>query len=162
MLAGPARRAGMRGTTLGTGVEAIRSKSWAVALVVAVAAVGYLMVTALQAGSSYYVTVAEAAELAGRGGAAGRAVRVQGVVAADGLEWERGRLQLRFWLEDEQAPGRRLHVEYAGARPDGMEPGRTVIVEGRLYPGRVQATAILVRCPSRYEVEVARLPRRES
>lgn len=136
----------------------IRRFSWALALAITVAAVGYLMVNALQAGSSYYLTVAEAA--ASMAGGADRAVRIQGVVDGSSLTWDLARMRLTFELVDEQSPQHRLRVGYTGARPDGMEAGRTVIVEGRLQPdGHLEASAILVRCPSRYEAEVSKLPR---
>ena len=138
----------------------IRRFSWAVALAVTAVAVGYLMVNALQAGSSYYLTVAEAASRAATGSGAGQAVRIQGVVDGSTLTWDVARMRLSFDLVDEQFPGQRLRVGYTGARPDGMEAGRTVIVEGRLQPnGDLEASAILVRCPSRYEAEVSKLPR---
>ena len=137
----------------------IRRFTWAVALAVTAAAVGYLMVNALQAGSSYYLTVAEAAGRVAGGSGAGQAVRIQGVVDGASLTWDMARMRLSFDLVDEQSPHQRLRVGYTGARPDGMEAGRTVIVEGRLQPdGHLEASAILVRCPSRYEAEVSKLP----
>ena len=137
----------------------IRRVGWSIALAVTVVAVGYLMVGALQAGSSYYLTVAEAAQRAAEG-RFGEPVRIQGVVDASGLDWDLASMRLGFHLLDEEQPHQRLRVAYRGARPDGMEPGQTVIVEGRLQQGGVvEATAILVRCPSRYEAEVSKLPR---
>ncbi len=128
-------------------------------LVAAAAVVGslaYSIAVAVDSTASYYVTVAEARERARS--LASRQVRVQGDVVAGSLRWDLAAMRLEFDLADPQSPSQQLSVRYSGARPDGLEEGKRVIVEGRLTSGHsVEASAILVQCPSRYEVEVSKL-----
>jgi len=42
-------------------------------------------------------------------------------------------------------------VEYAGIRPDTLQPGRDVILEGHYAGGVFQATVLMTQCPSKYE-----------
>lgn len=127
------------------------------ALGMALGALGYLIVVTLGSTASYYVTVAEARQHATQ--LAGQPVRVQGVVRAGSVEYDNLGLRLQFLIEDPDDAGQWIRVAYRGARPDGLEPGRTVIAEGQLE-GReaIRASTLLVQCPSRYEAEIAGPP----
>ncbi|MBE3598984.1 MAG: cytochrome c maturation protein CcmE [Limnochordaceae bacterium] len=118
-----------------------------------VGALGYLIVMAVGATGAYYLTVAEAQHTGT--GLVGRPVRVQGVVEGATVQWEPRTMMLRFFMHDAADPARRLEVRYRGARPDGVDDGRTVIAEGRLMPGAsaIEATTLMVQCPSRYDPE---------
>lgn len=119
-------------------------------------ALAYTIAIAVGSTASYYVTVSEARSRAEALG--GRRLRVQGDVVPGSLRWDVATMGLVFRLADPERPAEQLSVRYRGARPGGLEEGRRVIVEGRLAPGdSVEATTILVQCPSRYEVEVSKL-----
>ncbi|NLG69748.1 MAG: cytochrome c maturation protein CcmE [Firmicutes bacterium] len=136
----------------------MRRRVWVgLAGVAVAAALGYSILMAIDAAGAYYLTIPEAQAQAAA--MQGRPVRVQGVVQGGSIEWEMARLALSFAIHDESDPTRSLQVRYQGTRPDGLEDGRTVIVEGRLSPdGRaVEASTLMVQCPSRYEVDVSKL-----
>ena len=122
-----------------------------------VGALGYSIAMAIGAAGAYYLTIPEAQARAAA--MHGRTVRVQGVVDGQSIRWDLARLDLSFTIHDPSEPQRTLSVLYEGVRPDGLEGGRTVIVEGTLSPdGRaMKASTLMVQCPSRYEVDVSKL-----
>jgi cytochrome c-type biogenesis protein CcmE len=149
---------------------------------VAIVAGGYFVTSALQAGSVYYVTIAE---LQARGSAAyGQRVRVAARVLDGTIERDAG--TLRFTVADDPAlaaappaPGlldrlfprpaptlppagatmdaagaARLQVIYRGVVPDVFGPHADVVVEGRLTSSDVfEASTLLAKCPSKFEAE---------
>lgn len=125
--------------------------------VAVVGALAYLIAMAIGAAGAFYLTIPEAQARAAA--MHGRTVRVQGVVDGQSIQWDLARLQLAFTIRDPSEPHRTLSVRYEGVRPDGLEDGRTVIVEGTLSPdGRaLEASTLMVQCPSRYEAEVSKL-----
>lgn len=138
--------------------DVVSRKVWTGLAVLALAgAVAYLVAAASTAWSAYYLTIPEAQARAGS--LNGRPVRVQGVVDGSSVRWDMGKLELAFAIRDPSDPARTLDVRYRGVRPDGLDGGRTVIVEGVLTPdGRgMEARTVMVQCPSRYEAEVSRL-----
>ncbi|MGH7814282.1 MAG: cytochrome c maturation protein CcmE [Candidatus Binataceae bacterium] len=142
-----------------------------------VAAIGYLIVSAIGSTSEYYLTVNEAAAREPQLESAGRALRVAGRVKAAGIAWDPDTLTLKFNLGPIPAPGA-ARVESAAAasplakvalsdppplfhvicvgnpKPDMFAPGRHVIVEGKLARGGViDATQVLTSCPSKYQAK---------
>jgi cytochrome c-type biogenesis protein CcmE len=120
-----------------------------------VAAVSYLVYTAIRETSVYYFTIDEF--LAKRDTVAHEGVRVAGRVGADSVEWNPATLDLRFRLasfERDTSGGETLLVAYQGILPDMFAEGRDVIVEG-VYspPATLHAEKLLTSCPSKYEAE---------
>lgn len=79
----------------------------------------------------------------------GRSVKVHGTVAP-GTVLQRASAtggDYRFELE---RGGKRLSVHYLGIVPDTFVEGGEVVVTGELADGRLEASAMAVRCPERY------------
>ena len=142
-----------------------------------VAAVGYLITTAVRNTAEYYLTVSEAkareAELSGQ------VLRVAGRVVPGTVQWDPAGLVLKFAIT-EPPPGQSSTTTVAAGtttvgagvttvaatalavprfavvsrgqpKPDMFAPGRDVIVEGRLTPdGALEARQVLTSCPSKY------------
>jgi len=133
-----------------------------------VAAIGYLIVTAVRNTAEYYLTVNEVkvrqVELSGQ------MLRVAGRVAPRSIAWNPITLTLSFGLAqpppaDQQTdqPGIRpvaasiggatvFHVICRGEpKPDMFAANRDVIVEGTLATdGTIEARQVLTSCPSKY------------
>jgi len=136
-----------------------------------VGATAYLMGTAFQGATTYYLSADEAlARAADR--REPLSVRVHGSVTPGTLRFDASETTLRFVLGPGEtgaseasaraavatgpsgSRARAIDVVYRGAPPDNLQEGSPVIVEGRLWAdGRLEATQILVQCPSRYEAE---------
>jgi cytochrome c-type biogenesis protein CcmE len=113
-------------------------------------AVSYLIATGMTGNTSYYLTVAEAAD-AGTAGQTGL-VRVKGKVREGSIERDPRTLRLSFALADGQ---QQIAVSYHGLVPDLFAEGREIIVEGRLSPQGLVAESLLAGCPSKYEPQDA-------
>ncbi len=130
-----------------------------------VAAIAYLIITAVRNTAEYYLTVNEAkvrqAELSGQ------TLRVAGRVVPGTVQWDPSSLTLKFAitqppLGDGQAgvktvaataltPAKFNVMSSGQPKPDMFAPGRDVIVEGLLTPnGTIQARQVLTSCPSKY------------
>ncbi len=114
---------------------------------VIVAAVAYLVFTAVQTSAVYYMTVSEL--LAGGPATQGQAVRVAGNVVAGSIRQEQGGLVVHFDAED--ATGR-IPITYRGVLPDIFGDGVEVVVEGRHQENGVfAASTLFAKCPSKFE-----------
>ncbi len=130
-----------------------------------VAAVGYLIFTAVRNTAEYYLTVNEVdsrkAELSGQ------MLRVAGRVAAGSISWDSSTLTLAFAMTQPPADPNQPEVKQVATtdaapvafrviargqpKPDMFAPGRDVIVEGRLGPNdTIEARQVLTSCPSKY------------
>ena len=119
-----------------------------IAVVVGGAAI-YLLVSSFGGGGMvYYKTVDEL--LAERARFESRPVRINGLLVDGSVERRPGTDEYRFALAKN---GERITVTYRGVLPETMLPGREIVVEGALVPGRddFAATEILTKCPSKYE-----------
>ncbi len=127
-------------------VRSLPTKLIVVAAVI-VAAVAYLVFTAVQTSAVYYMTVSE---LLGAGHAIqGQPVRVAGNVVAGSIRQETGALVVHFEAED--ATGR-IPVTYRGVLPDIFGDGVEVVVEGKYQENGVfTASTLLAKCPSKFE-----------
>jgi cytochrome c-type biogenesis protein CcmE len=129
-----------------------RSIRVAVAALVVVAAIGYLIYTGFQSTSVYYLTVSE---LKSRGPSPLNAtfgdVRVAGIVQDGTVQRSSNDSTVRFVMADD---GGSLPVVYKGMVPDIFGPGIQVVVEGRYVDGTFQATNLLAKCPSKFTAEV--------
>jgi cytochrome c-type biogenesis protein CcmE len=129
-----------------------------------VAAIGYLIVTAVRNTAEYYLTVNEVKVR--QGGLAGQTLRVAGRVAPNSIGWDPVTLTLSFGLAQPPAadqPGVKavaasvggatiFHVICRGQpKPDMFAANRDVIVEGTLAAdGTIEARQVLTSCPSKY------------
>ena len=136
-----------------------------VALVVA--AIAYLIVTAVRNTAEYYLTVNEArtrqVELSGQ------MLRVAGRVVPGTIEWDPSSLTLKFAIAEPPqgdgppvvtrvttttlAPARFMIVSRGQPKPDMFAAGRDVIVEGILKDKTIEARQVLTSCPSKYSAK---------
>jgi cytochrome c-type biogenesis protein CcmE len=112
----------------------------------------YLVITALQTSTVYYITVGE---LLSRGPASqSQQVRVAGDVVPGSVERIDAGLALRFLVHDGSG---QMPVYYKGGPvPDIFGDQVQVVVEGKVGPdGTFQASTLLAKCPSKFETEAA-------
>jgi cytochrome c-type biogenesis protein CcmE len=123
---------------------------YAVALVLFLGGLGYLIFSGLTQDSVYFLNVSEA--LAEDRAEIGNA-RLFGKVSPQNLAVVDGKLGADFDLIDKLEPGKSLRVSYRGALPDTFEPGVEVIVEGAFSSGGEEfvARTLVTKCPSKYE-----------
>jgi cytochrome c-type biogenesis protein CcmE len=134
-----------------------------------VAAIAYLIVSAVRSTSEYYLTVNEVS--ARQAQLVGEPLRVAGRVEAGSTSWDPSTLTLKFAISpipDASAPAPvkpvaevnnpSFRVTCTGEpKPDMFAPGRDVIVEGKLLPsGEIAATQVLTSCPSKYRPSTAK------
>ena len=139
-----------------------------------VAAIIYLIAASTKATKQYYMTIDE---LIAKGEAiVDRDIKISGVIIGDTVEYDAQTLTLWFTLahvpadfdEVQRAGGimevqqqavadpnaSRLEVEYIGPRPDLLRHSAQAIITGRLGDdGVFYADELLLKCPTRYEVE---------
>ncbi len=120
-----------------------------VVALVLLSAVGYLVYSGLQT-NVYYQTVGE---LRGSDTAAGRPVRVSGLVDEGSIVRQDGGSVLRFSMSDDSGS---IPVVYKGAVPDIFQPGIEVVIEGKYAPGgEFTADTLLAKCPSKFDTAQA-------
>lgn len=108
-------------------------------------AVAYMIFSAVQGSSVYYLTIKELYA----GSHSGSAVRVAGQVVKDSVEYDAKAMTAKFTIADGPET---LAVTYKGVLPDAFQPEVDVIIEGRYTQGQpFQAKEILTKCPSKYE-----------
>jgi cytochrome c-type biogenesis protein CcmE len=110
----------------------------------------YLIVTGLNLGTAYYLTVGELRA----GGQAARPIRVSGDVVPGSIV--RDGTQVKFQIADSTGS---LPVVYSGVVPDIFGDNIQVVVEGRTdTAGTFQATTLLAKCPSKFQAKTAAGP----
>jgi cytochrome c-type biogenesis protein CcmE len=127
------------------------------------AAVAYLIITAIQSTSEYYLTVNEVR--ARETELMGQSLRVAGRVKPHTIRWDPTTLTLKFTMMPLPQVAGKAMVEPVAAdppllfnvvargepKPDMLADGRDVIVEGRLRtPSQFEASQVLTKCPSKY------------
>ena len=118
---------------------------WGLPAAVVAACVGYLIYSASDGSTEYYLTVSEL-----RANAPAGDVRVAGVVQDDVTRTDGG-LHVTFTENDGTAS---MPVDYKGTLPDIFKPGITVVVEGTLGDdGVFRARTLLAKCPSRFSTQ---------
>lgn len=116
-------------------------------IVLAGAAVMYLVLSSIQGTQLPYVNADELP------GVQGRMVRVAGKVAVGGIQSDgAGDVSIRFALIDEH--GDTVYVDYTGVRPDAFREGAQAVAEGNYNAQNKIFNAVLLqaKCPSKYEV----------
>jgi len=114
-----------------------------------ISVVGYLLISGLQ-DTVYYYTVGEICSPDYQPDQNG--IRLTGTVVADSVRQQADKLAMDFLLSDNDT-GKTVRVHYAGVVPDSFKEGRHIVVEGvfRPEPKAFEASALLVKCPSKYE-----------
>ncbi|AMK12354.1 MAG: cytochrome c maturation protein CcmE [Pseudodesulfovibrio sp.] len=123
---------------------------YAVALVLFLGGLSYLIFSGLTQDSVYFLNVTEA--LAQDRAEIGNA-RLFGKVSPANLTVADGKLGADFDLVDKMETDKTLRVQFKGALPDTFKEDVEVIVEGRFTPdGQVfVAKTLVTKCPSKYE-----------
>jgi cytochrome c-type biogenesis protein CcmE len=132
-----------------------------------VAAISYLIVTAVRNTAEYYLTVNEAK--ARQVELLGQTLRVAGRVVPGTIQWDPSSLILKFAITEPPpsdgqpavtkvattapTPVRLVIVSRGQPKPDMFAAGRDVIVEGTLQDKTIQARQILTSCPSKYSAK---------
>ena len=115
--------------------------------IIILAVLGWLVYSSIEGSTTQYLTVGGLkAE-----GPSDRMVRVSGLVVDQTIDWDPQRTILQFEIADENGS---LPILYRGVRPDMLQDGTQAVVEGRYTTSGVfEATAVLVKCPSKYAEE---------
>jgi cytochrome c-type biogenesis protein CcmE len=132
-----------------------------------VAAISYLIVTAVRNTAEYYLTVNEAK--ARQVELLGQTLRVAGRVVPGTIQWDPSSLMLKFAItEPPPSDGQPAVTKVATApvavtlvivsrgqpKPDMFAAGRDVIIEGTLQRhNTIQARQVLTSCPSKYSAK---------
>jgi cytochrome c-type biogenesis protein CcmE len=116
--------------------------------IVVVALIVLSAILAYDAFTSYINPYLTVSEVAGNDKYSVKDVQILATVANGSTQWgEDG--SLLFAITDGQAT---LTVTYSGSQPQGFKEGQKVVVIGtRTAPYHVNATQLLVKCPSKYE-----------
>ena len=121
-----------------------------VGVVVVVAAIAFLMLTAFSGNTMYYYKVDEV--LGKQAELLNKPIRLQGAVVPGSVQFDIKVPLLSFKLKGEGGKNDAIPVEYRGVKPDNLEEATAVIAEGRLNAsGVMQASKLLLQCPSKYE-----------
>ncbi|WP_319468235.1 cytochrome c maturation protein CcmE [uncultured Pseudodesulfovibrio sp.] len=123
---------------------------YAVALLLFLGGLGYLVFSGLTEDSVYFLNVSEALDM---DRAEIKQARLFGKVSPAGLVIAEGKLGASFDLIDKLDGQKKLRVDFKGALPDTFKEDVEVIVEGSFTPdGEVfKARTLVTKCPSKYE-----------
>jgi cytochrome c-type biogenesis protein CcmE len=119
-------------------------------IIVAAAALGFLLYSIFNTGTPYVVTLSQFT--AKQNTYEGRTIRVEGYVAANTIDWTSPDYNLKFILQDENG-GNRLTVFYKGEKQDPSKfiEGIRLMVEGQYKNGILIANALNYECPAEYQ-----------
>jgi cytochrome c-type biogenesis protein CcmE len=124
-----------------------RKSALVVAVVVIVAAFGFLLYGGIDKNVVFFLTPQE---LLSRGPSAYDVpVRLGGLVAPGSVEWDADKLSLRFVVMD--SGGQSVRVHSTGAPPQMFRDGMGVVVEGRYHrSGVFESTNLMVKHSNEY------------
>src|SRR5512133_2179162 len=112
-----------------------------------VAALAYMIYSAIASNSEYYLTVSEVQAIGPQ--AQQSQVKIGGKVVDGTISWDRGSSAVGFDITDGE---KQMRVAYRGVVPDSFQPGADVILEGKVQQdGSFAATTMLAKCASKYE-----------
>jgi cytochrome c-type biogenesis protein CcmE len=122
-----------------------------IGVLIIVSALIYLVASGFQDNASFYLTVSELqakTDLTPEDG-----VRIQGYVDPASIAWDAEKIELYFNMNYE---GDTVRVYYKGIKPDQLADAQQVVCEGHIESdGEFTATKIMLKCPSKYEVEAS-------
>jgi len=123
---------------------------YAVALVLFLSGLGYLIFSGLTEDSVYFLNVSEALA---EDRTQIKNARLFGKFSPENLVIVDGKLGASFDLIDKMEPGKSLRVDFKGALPDTFKDDVEVIVEGTFTPdgNLFKARTLVTKCPSKYE-----------
>jgi len=124
------------------------------AMIIVMAALGYLIYTGVSQTSVYYQTVSEVVDRSAY--YQDRSARVSGKVVEGSVDYNQEKLLLNFTVSDTEYEDRTMQVRYVGVLPDAFEDGAEVIIEGT-FDGKenlFHSSVLLAKCPSKYVAEV--------
>lgn len=120
-----------------------------IGVLVIVGALIYLIASGFKDNASFYLTVSELQAKTDLTPADG--VRIQGYVDPASIDWNADKIELYFNMNYE---GDTVRVFYQGIKPDQLADAQQVVVEGHISDNGVfNANKIMLKCPSKYEVE---------
>ncbi|CAI8337457.1 MAG: Cytochrome c-type biogenesis protein CcmE [Bacteroidetes bacterium MED-G17] len=123
------------------------NKTYLILLVVIALGMGAIL--SMYGDSSSYVSFAEAQKLQ-------KEVHVVGqLVQPDSILYEplENPNYFTFLLEDEE--GKTKKIIYRNAKPNDFDKSEKVVVVGKMNGANFEASNILLKCPSKYEAEIA-------
>lgn len=124
---------------------------------VIIAAIMFLVFTAFSESSMYFLTVDEVLDKSAAGSLKNKPIRVQGAVVPESVKFDINQNLLQFQIKGDS--GRTLWIRYAGLKPDNMGMAVSAIVEGKVNAhGAVEATKVMMQCPSKYEAKPGEQP----
>lgn len=125
---------------------------YAVAAVLFLGGLGWLIASGLDEGAVYFLNVREALAMKPE---QLKQARLFGTVAEQGIVSAPGGLGVSFTLIDKDDAQKTMQVVYTGAVPDTFKAGVEVIVEGGVAPGGngFAANSLMTKCPSKYQKE---------
>jgi cytochrome c-type biogenesis protein CcmE len=128
-------------------VKGRRRATLAVAVVIIVAAFGYLLYGGIDKNVVFFLTPQE---LLSRGTSAYDVpVRLGGLVAPGSVKWDAEKLELRFVVMD--SGGQSVNVHSSGAPPQMFRDGMGVVVEGRYHrSGVFESTNLMIKHSNEY------------
>lgn len=126
-----------------------KSKRVAAGVFVVVAAVVYLIFSAVNQHSGVEITIADIYE--NPDDFLNKYIVLEGNLDPESIEWNPENIELSFTILDES--GNRLSVLYNGIKPDGLYKDVVAIVKGKYDPEKdlFIADTLQTRCPSKYE-----------
>jgi cytochrome c-type biogenesis protein CcmE len=124
-----------------------RRAAMAVAVVIIVAAFGFLLYGGIDKNVVFFLTPQE---LLARGPSAYDVpVRLGGLVAPGSVKWDADKLDLRFVVTD--SGGQSVNVHSTGAPPQMFRDGMGVVVEGRYHrSGVFESTNLMIKHSNEY------------
>lgn len=120
-----------------------------IGVVIIVGALAFLIFSGFEDNASYYLTVSELYakdNITSQDG-----VRIHGYVDPETIIWNSNDIEVYFDLYEESDT---IKVFYKGVKPDQLADAQQVVAEGHLRDdGVFEANKIMLKCPSKYEVD---------
>lgn len=111
---------------------------------------GLLIFQATRSGASMVLTVSELLNKAEAGSM--KRVRIGARVGNEDITYDlRPKALLRFTAHDPNDAAKSVPVKFEGAKPNLLENGRDVLIDGDYIEGVLVAHKLLTKCPSKYE-----------
>lgn len=123
-----------------------KSKIILSAVILAALAV-YLTFTGIGNSVNAYVTIIDLE----KGDFATRLINVNGSAVNDTIVWDPANMELTFKMTDGTGT---MDVYYKGNIPNSFAADIPIVVQGQYSEGLFTARNILVKCPSKYEVDI--------
>ncbi|MGA8942800.1 MAG: cytochrome c maturation protein CcmE [Thermoactinomyces sp.] len=125
-----------------------KNKKIIIGLVLAAAALAFLMFSSIPATGSKEIAISDLVKNAKK--YRGEVVMTQGLLNAKTVKWDADKIELEFEIYDDGKHS--LPVFHKGIKPDNFSNDIIVIVEGFMREdGVFEAEKVQTKCPSKYE-----------